>query len=121
MVNFDDELKEIAKEIVRNDALDRVIISLDYFDASINRIAAWVIGMRNTMKALLYALLTPHAEFKKMQDEGRFTELLAMTEELKSYPFADVWDAFCEQQGAPVREEWIAKVQEYEKNVLVNR
>ena len=121
VVNFDDELKEIAKEIVRNDALDRVIISLDYFDASINRIAAWVIGMRNTMKALLYALLTPHAEFKKMQDEGRFTELLAMTEELKSYPFADVWDAFCEQQGAPVREEWIAKVQEYEKNVLVNR
>ena len=121
VVNFDDELKEIAKEIVRNDALDRVIIGLDYFDASINRIAAWVIGMRNMLKALLFALLTPNAEFKKLQDEGRFTELLALSEELKSYPFADVWDAFCEQQGVPVRDEWLAVVKEYEEKVLSAR
>ncbi len=121
VVNFDDELKEIAKEIVRNDALDRVIIGLDYFDASINRIAAWVIGMRNMMKALLYALLTPNTAFKQMQDEGRFTELLAMTEELKSYPFADVWDEFCAQQGVPVRDEWIEIVQKYENEVLAQR
>ena len=121
VVNFDDELKEIAKEIVRNDALDRVIIGLDYFDASINRIAAWVIGMRNMMKALLYALLAPNAEFKAMQNEGRFTELLALTEELKSYPFADVWDEFCERSGVPVREQWLEKVKAYEEEVLSKR
>lgn len=96
VVIFDDELKEIAKEIVRCSALDRVLIGLDYFDASINRVAAWVVGMRNMQKALLYALLTPHAALKKLQDSGDYTSLLAMQEELKTYPFADVWDHFCE-------------------------
>lgn len=101
VVIFDDELKEIAKEIVRCNALDRVLIGLDYFDASINRVAAWVVGMRNMQKALLYALLTPHAALKKLQDSGDYTSLLAMQEELKTYPFADVWDHFCEMQQRP--------------------
>ena len=93
---------EIAREIVRCDALDRVVIGLDFFDASINRIAAWAVGMRNMQKALLSALLMPHAALKRMQDEGRFTEQMAMQEELKTYPLGDVWDHFCETQGVPV-------------------
>ncbi|MGN1168752.1 MAG: L-rhamnose isomerase, partial [Acutalibacteraceae bacterium] len=85
VVIFDDELKEIAKEIVRCDALDKVLIGLDYFDASVNRIAAWVVGARNMRKALLYAMLIPHAEMKEYQDSGNFTKMLAMSEEYKFY------------------------------------
>ncbi len=121
VVTFEDELREIAKELVRCDALDRVFIGLDYFDASINRVAAWVIGMRNMQKALLFALLTPHAALKKLQDEGNFTALLAMQEELKTYPYADVWDRFCEEKGVPVREGWLREVQQYEAEVLSKR
>jgi L-rhamnose isomerase len=91
VVTFEDELKEIAKEIVRCDALERVLIGLDFFDARINRVAAWVIGTRNMQKALLYALLIPHADLKAMQERGDYTHMLAMNEELKFYPFADVW------------------------------
>lgn len=121
VVTFEDELREIAKELVCCDALDRVFIGLDYFDASINRVAAWVIGMRNMQKALLFALLTPHAALKKLQDEGNFTALLAMQEELKTYPYADVWDRFCEEKGVPVREGWLREVQQYEAEVLSKR
>lgn len=121
VVIFDDELKEIAKEIVRCNALDRVLIALDYFDASINRVAAWVIGMRNMQKALLYALLTPHASLKEMQDNGNFTKLLAMQEELKFYPFADVWDEYCARNNVPVREDWYSQAEEYETNILSKR
>ncbi|MGI5894302.1 MAG: L-rhamnose isomerase [Candidatus Merdivicinus sp.] len=121
VVRLDDELKEIANEIVRCDALDRVFIGLDYFDASINRVAAWVIGMRNMEKALLSALLTPHAKIKAFQDAGDFTSLLAMQEELKSYPFAAVWDEYCTRQNVPVRESWLAEIQKYEKDVLSKR
>lgn len=116
VVLFDDELREIAKEIVRCNALDRVLIGLDYFDASINRVSAWVVGMRNMQKALLYALLQPAEKMAQLQSEGRFTQMMAMSEELKSYPFGDVWDYFCEKNNVPVRGEWMAQVEEYEKN-----
>ena len=102
VVLFDDETKEIAKEIVRNNALDRVKFGLDFFDASINRIAAWTIGMRNFQKALLYALLCPNEKLAALQEEGRLTEVLMLQEEMKTYPFGDVWDYFCESNGVPV-------------------
>lgn len=118
VVLFDDETREIAKEIVRNDALDRVLLALDFFDASINRISAWTVGMRNMQKALLYALLLPNRQMKEMQDQNRFTELMVLQEEIKTYPFGAVWDYFCESQGVPVREEWFKEVQKYENDVL---
>jgi len=121
VVLLEDEIKEIAKEIVVHDALKRVIIGLDFFDASVNRIAAWVIGMRNMQKALLIALLRPNAQLKTLQDAGEFTELLMMQEELKGYPFGDVWDYFCEINDLPQHEGWFEKVKEYEKVVLSKR
>ena len=121
VVRFDDELREIANELVRCDALDRVFIGLDYFDASLNRVAAWVIGMRNMQKALLMALLTPHAKLKAFQDEGDFTSMLALQEELKTYPFVPVWNRFCEENNVPVREDWLKEVKRYEVNVLSKR
>ena len=121
VIILDDELKEIAKEIVRNDALDRVIIGLDFFDTSINRIAAWVIGTRNMQKALLNALLLPNEYLRKLQDEGNFTERLAMLEEFKTYPVGDIWNYFCEINNVPVKEEWVAEVKKYETEVLAKR
>lgn len=118
VVLLDDETKEIAKEIVRNDAIDRVFIALDYFDASINRISAWVVGMRNMQKALLYALLTPNKKLKELQNQGRFTELMMLQEELKTYPMGDVWDYYCEEAGVPIKSEWFDKVKKYEEEVL---
>lgn len=118
VVAFDDELKEIALEIVRNNALNRVIIGLDFFDASINRIAAWTIGTRNMIKALLYALLMPHDHLKQLQEQGNFTERLTILEEFKSYPFGAIWDYYCEQMNVPVRETWLQNVLEYEQNIL---
>lgn len=121
VVTLDDELREIALEIVRNDALDRVRIGLDFFDASINRVAAWVIGTRNMLKALLYALLTPNDLLKKYQDEGDFTRRLALMEEFKTYPFGDIWDHYCETMQVPVKESWLDDVLEYEETVLSKR
>ncbi|MDO4285202.1 MAG: L-rhamnose isomerase [Eubacteriales bacterium] len=121
VIRFDDETKEICKEIVRNDALDRVFIATDYFDASINRIAAWTIGARNLQKALLAALLEPNADLKKLQDESRFTQLLALQEEIKTYPMGDVWDEYCASCGAPVGEEWIKEMEKYEEEVTSKR
>ena len=121
VVIFDDELKEIAKEIVRCNALDKVLIGLDYFDASVNRIAAWVVGARNMRKALLYAMLIPHAEMKEYQDSGNFTKMLAMSEEYKFYPYADVWDEFCAREGVIQGESWLDEVTKYEKEVLSKR
>jgi len=118
VVLFDDETKEICKEIVRCDALDRVFIALDYFDASINRVSAWVTGFRNLQKALLFALLQPNEMLKKLQDEGDFTKLLVMQEELKVYPFADVWAQYCEECGVPADESWLDNVLAYEKEIL---
>ena len=121
VVILDDELREIALEIVRNDALDRVIIGLDFFDASINRVAAWTIGTRNMIKALLYAMLVPNEYLKQLQEEGNFTERLALMEEFKTYPFGAIWDYYCEKMGVPVRESWLEEVKAYEQDVLLKR
>ena len=120
VVLFDDETREIAKEIIRGGS-DRVLLALDFFDASINRIAAWVTGMRNMQKALLYALLMPNARLAKLQEERKFTELMMEQEELKTYPFGDVWDYYCETHGVPVKEQWFAEVEKYEREVLAGR
>lgn len=121
VVLLDDETKEIAKEIVRNDALSRVIIGLDFFDASINRISAWVVGMRNMQKALMLAMLSPSEKLKELQDTQQFTELMAVQEELKCYPFGDVWNYFCEVNNVPERADWFKEVQRYETEVLSKR
>ncbi len=121
VVLFDDETKEICKEIVRCDALDRVFIALDYFDASINRIGAWVTGFRNVQKALLFALLQPNDKLKALQDEGRFGELMALQEELKIYPFGDVWGEYCRACGKPEDGEWYPEILKYENDVLSKR
>ncbi|MCD8139622.1 MAG: L-rhamnose isomerase [Planctomycetaceae bacterium] len=121
VVILDDELREIAKEIVRTNALQRVMIGLDFFDASINRVAAWVIGMRNMQKALLYALLMPHERLATLQDEDNFSEILALQEELKLCPLGDVWDRFCEMNETPVRASWLDEVKRYEREVLAKR
>ena len=119
VVLFDDETKEMAQEIVRNDALDRVFIATDYFDASINRISAWVTGMRNVQKALLFALLQPNDTMKAMQDSNKMTELMVLKEEMKTMPFGDVWEEFLRQDG--VNSDYITPIKEYEKKVLENR
>ena len=121
VVRFEDELKEIATEIVRNDALDKVLIGLDYFDASINRVAAWVVGTRNMQKALLSALLQPHAHLKELQDKENFTRLMVEQEELKTLPFGAVWAEFCRREGIPADGEWFDAIEEYEQNVLFKR
>lgn len=119
VVLFEDELKEIAKEIVRNDALDKVLIGLDYFDASINRISAWVTGERNMQKALLYALLTPNDKLKKLQDNGEFSELMFMQEQLKTYPFGEVWREYLRRQN--LDDNWFDEIKKYEQGVLLSR
>ncbi len=121
VVLFEDELKEIMKEIVRNDALDKVLIGLDFFDASINRVAAWVIGTRNAQKALLWALLQPDNELRKMQDNADFTGKMMLMEEVKTLPFGDVWEEYCARQGVPEDKAWYDEVMDYERKVLVNR
>ncbi|MCM3440479.1 L-rhamnose isomerase [Metabacillus halosaccharovorans] len=121
VVTLDDELKEISLEIVRNDALDKVMIGLDFFDASINRVAAWTIGTRNMIKSLLYAMLVPNNHLKQLQEEGNFTERLALMEEFKTYPFGAIWDYYCEQNGVPVKETWLEDVKKYENEVLSKR
>lgn len=121
VVLLDDETKEMAKEIVKNDALDRVVMALDYFDASINRVCAWVTGMRNWQKALLSALLTPWAEMKELQDKGNFTRLMVLSEELKTYPMGEIWNEFCRVTEQPCGMEWLDEIEEYEKNVLAKR
>ena len=121
VVLFDDETKEIAKEIVRNDALDRVMVGLDFFDASINRVAAWIVGMRNMQKAMLYAMLEPKALMKELQDTKNFTKLMVISEELKTYPFEDIWNYYCQINKVPVRDMWYAIIEQYEKDILVKR
>ena len=118
---LDDETKEMAKEIVRCNALDRVYMALDYFDASINRIAAWAVGFRSWQKALLSALCTPNAELKALQDENRLTELMMMQEEIKTLPFGDIWNEYCEQCGVKTGKAWFDDIKAYEKDVLSNR
>ena len=122
VVILDDETKEIAKEIVRNgDSLDRINIALDYFDASINRISAWTVGFRSLQKALLMALCTPNKELKKLQDTNQLTKLMVKQEELKIYPFGDVWEEYLARCGAPGELSWYNEVEKYEKEVLSKR
>jgi len=121
VVIFDDETKEIAKEIVRNNATDRVYMALDYFDASINRISAWTVGFRSWQKALLNALLMPNETLKNLQDTNQMTKLMVLSEEAKTLPFGDVWEEYCRQENVAADEAWFEEVEEYEKNVLVKR
>ncbi len=118
---LDDETKEIAKEIVRCDALERVFMALDYFDASINRISAWVVGIRSWQKALLMAMCTPHEALKKLQDESKFTELMVMQENAKDLPYSDVWMEYCAQCGVAGDAGWYADIVKYEEEVLSKR
>ena len=120
-VLFDDETREMAKEIVRCGGLDKVYMALDFFDASINRIAAWVTGFRSWQKALLFALCTPNETLKKLQDENKLTELLVLQEELKIYPFADIWAKYCEVCGVKADQSWFDEVKKYEDEVLSKR
>ena len=121
VVIFDDELKAIAQEIVRRGFEKRVHIGLDFFDASINRIAAWTIGTRNMQKALLYAKLEPTATLVACEQQGDFTSRLALLEECKTLPFAAVWDHYCEMQNVPVGAQWLREVKRYEEDVLAKR
>ena len=118
---LDDETKEIAKEIVRNDALDRVYMALDYFDASINRISAWVVGFRSWQKALLQALCTPNALLKDLQDKGEFSKLMVVSEEVKMLPFGEIWEHYCETEGVVAGAEWFDQIVKYETEVLAKR
>jgi L-rhamnose isomerase len=121
VVVLNDDLLAIAREIVANDFTKRVHIGLDYFDASINRVAAWTIGARNMLRALLIGLLEPTARWRAAEAAGDFTTRLALQEEAKSLPFGAVWDYYCETQGAPAGENWLADVKSYEKNILSKR
>ncbi|QTL96730.1 L-rhamnose isomerase [Iocasia frigidifontis] len=121
VVILDDELQAIAQQIVRPGFLDRVHIGLDFFDASINRIAAWVIGTRNMLKALLIAMLEPTATLKEYELNGDLTARLAILEELKAYPWQAVWNYYCAENNVPVGEDWFTEVRNYEKEVLSNR
>ncbi len=116
VVLFEDELKEIAKEIIRNGAEQKVLIGLDYFDASINRIGAWVTGERSMQKALLFALLLPNETLKELQDTANFGKLMYLNEELKLLPLGDIWNEYLARQG--MNNEWYAEVEKYEKEVL---
>ena len=121
VVLFDDATRTTMEEIIRGGFLDRTHIGLDYFDASINRIAAWTIGMRSTLKALLTALLEPTERLRTLEAEGDYTSRLALLEELKTLPFGAVWDEHCQRQNVPVGRAWIEQVKRYEKNVLSQR
>lgn len=119
VVLFEDELKEIAKEIVRNDATEKVLIGLDYFDAGINRLSAWVTGQRAMQKALLYALLINHGELKELQDKADFTALMVKQEEVKDLPFGAVWKEYLKREN--LTEDYLSEIRKYEKEELSRR
>ncbi len=121
VVTFTDELQAIATELVRGNYLDRTHVGLDFFDASINRVAAWTIGTRNVLKALLMAMLEPTLELQQLELEGNYTRRLALMEELKSMPFGAVWDHYCVESNVPVGMDWLEKVTQYEQAVLSAR
>ena len=118
---FDDETKEMAKESVRCDALDRVYMALDYFDASINRISAWVVGIRSWQKALLAAMLTPHKLLQELQDQAQFSKLMVLQEEMKTLPLGDVWNEYCKACGVAGDTSWFDEIEKYEAEVLSKR
>ena len=121
VVTLSDELKAIAEEIIRGDYLNRVHIGLDFFDASINRVAAWVIGTRNMIKALLIALVEPYSQLKDMELNGDNTGRLALMEELKSMPFGAIWDYYCLKNGVPIGMNWFDEIRHYETKILSKR
>lgn len=121
VVLFDDETREMAKEIVRCDGLDRVYMALDYFDASINRISAWAMGFRSWQKALLAALCTPNGRLKELQDHSGFTELMVEQEAVKLLPLGDVWEEYCMRQGVAKDRDFFAQIKKYEDQVLLKR
>ena len=120
VVVLDDETKEIAQEIVRCDAIDRVDIALDFFDASINRISAWVTGFRSMQKALLNALCTPNAYLKELQDTNQFSRKMVAMEDCKMLPIGDVWAEYCRQCGVAA-DNYYDEIEQYEKEVLLKR
>jgi L-rhamnose isomerase len=119
VVILDDELREIAKEIVRNNAEDKVLIGLDYFDASINRLSAWITGVRSMQKALLFALLLPNEELRSLQDGHNFTKIMYLNEKFKTMPFYDVWCEYLERQG--LSDDWFSEIEKFEKEVISTR
>lgn len=121
VVLFDDETREMAKEIVRCDGLERVYMALDYFDASINRVSAWAMGFRSWQKALLAALCTPNGRLKELQDQAGFTELMVEQEAAKLLPLGDIWDEYCRRQAVPEDRDFFARVKKYESEVLLKR
>ena len=121
VVILSDELTDLAREVIRCKALDRVHIGLDHFDATINRIGAYVIGTRATQKAFLMALLEPSTALEGYEDKGQYFQRLALSEELKAMPWQAVWDMFCEKQGVPVGDQYIADIEKYEQNVTSKR
>ncbi len=121
VVLFDDATRAVGREIIRADALDRVVLAVDFFDASINRIIAWVVGLRSTTKSLLAAMLEPNAMIREAEDAGRLGERLALLEDARTMPISAVWDKFCLEQGTPLGGEWIDAVRRYESEVLLKR
>lgn len=121
VVILNDELRSIAEEIVRGEYIDKVHIGLDFFDASINRIAAWTIGTRNMIKAMMFAMLTPNDYLKEVEVAGDLTSRLVLMEEFKTYPSSAIWDYYCFKKNVPVADEWLQDVKTYEKEVLLKR
>ena len=121
VVTFNDDLQAITQEVVRNHALERIHIGLDYFDASINRIAAWTIGARNTLRAMLIALLEPIDLLRRLEIEGDYSQRLALLEELKVMPANAVWDYYCIKKNVPVGLTFMEVIKDYEKKELANR
>ena len=119
VVILDDELKEIAKEIIRNNAEDKVIIGLDYFDASINRLCAWVTGVRAMQKALLCALLMPNEELKTLQDENNFTKIMYLNEKFKTMPVGDIWEEYLARQG--MQDDWFEEIEKFDNQIRKER
>jgi len=118
---WNEDLQNVCEEIVRIKAWDRIYLSLDYFDASINRIAAWVIGARSAQKGLLYALLEPIEKIRESEQSGDYFKRLALMEVAKTLPFTAVWDRYCESQSVPPEEKWIASAADYETSILKKR
>lgn len=121
VVLFNDETRAIMREIARAEAWDRVAVGLDFFDASINRVAAWTIGARNAVKSVLYSLVEPIGLIRKAEEEGRLADRLALQEEARTLPFNAVWDMYCEMNNAPVGTAWLKEVEVYEREVLLKR
>jgi L-rhamnose isomerase len=121
VVTLSDDLRAITEEIVRGDYIDRVHIGLDFFDASINRVAAWTIGTRNTLRGLLLGLLEPQDHLRELERDGDYTARLALLEELKGLPFGAVWDYHCQRQEVPVGIAYLNEIRGYEEAVLARR